>query len=170
MSVANMPTTMHAKSVTSLRGDSTIWGTSSPALRPDEYFSSNQYQAGDSGFPLGMRMLTPYRLPYSSASGNDAFNTGHASLRVVCEHGNGILKGRWSSLSCLPVFIRRPSDVKTVCNWILACCILHNVVNRLRNGEDTVPLFVEEVRPNTECKSDVVDGCLIWRENIKSEL
>ncbi|RHY99221.1 hypothetical protein DYB31_010806 [Aphanomyces astaci] len=129
--------------------DSTIWGTSSPALRPDEYFSSNQYQAGDSGFPLGMRMLTPYRLPYSSASGNDAFNTGHASLRVVCEHGN---------------------DVKTACNWILACCILHNVVNRPRNGEDTVPLFVEEVRPNTECKSDVVDGCLIWRENIKSEL
>ncbi|ETV77186.1 hypothetical protein H257_09073 [Aphanomyces astaci] len=50
-----------------------------------------------------MRMLTPYRLPYSSASGNDAFNTGRASMRVVCEHGNGISKGRWSSLSALPI-------------------------------------------------------------------
>ncbi|ETV78981.1 hypothetical protein H257_07766, partial [Aphanomyces astaci] len=149
--------------------DSTVWASSSPARRPDSFFDANQYQAGDSGFALCLRMLTPYRLPYAAESGNNAFNTGHASLRVVCEHGNGILKGRWASLSCLPVFIRRSGDVKIVCDWILACCVLHNVVN-LRNGEDHVPLFVEEIRQGNISDSPVVESSLIWREKIKSEL
>ncbi|ETV79237.1 hypothetical protein H257_07304 [Aphanomyces astaci] len=73
--------------------DSTVWASSSPARHPDSFFDANQYKAGNSGFALCLRMLTPYRLPYAAESGNDAFNTAHTSLRVVCEHGNGRATG-----------------------------------------------------------------------------
>ncbi|RHZ27891.1 hypothetical protein DYB26_013341, partial [Aphanomyces astaci] len=63
--------------------DSTVWASAAPALQPLSYFDPDQYQAGDSGFPLSRHMLTPYRLPSAREVGNDIFNTGHASLRVV---------------------------------------------------------------------------------------
>ncbi|RHY18805.1 hypothetical protein DYB25_003461 [Aphanomyces astaci] len=115
-------------------------------------------------------MLTPYRLPSAREVGNDIFDTGHASLRVICEHGNGLLKGRWSSLVLLHVAIRNERDVQFVCNWILACCVLHNIVNRLRNGEDDVPLYCETSRASQVSNAIPQDNCLIMRENMKSEL
>jgi hypothetical protein len=150
--------------------DSTVWASSGPTLRPHSFFDKGQYQAGDSGFALGPNMLTPYRLPQSCEYSNGIFNTGQASMRVVCEHGNGILKGRWASLSFLPLDIRSAQDQKTVCDWILACCVLHNIVNRLRNGQDDVPLYVETCRPSTPNNTPADDSALFWRENIKAEL
>ncbi|RHZ12573.1 hypothetical protein DYB37_010254 [Aphanomyces astaci] len=150
--------------------DSTVWASSAPFLRPRSFFDPNQYQAGDSGFALGANMLTPYRLPAAHQDGNDTFNTGHASLRVVCEHGNGLLKGRWSSLALLPVDIRRAQDVKFVCDWILAYCVLHNIVNRLRNGDDDVQMYYEKPRPKTFTNCLTEDSYVEWRENIKAEL
>ncbi|RHZ11615.1 hypothetical protein DYB37_011899 [Aphanomyces astaci] len=113
-------------------------------------------------------MLTPYRLPSAREVGNDIFDTGHASLRVICEHGNGLLKGRWSSLVLLHVAIRNERDVQFVCNWSLACYVLHNIVNRLRNGEDDVPLYCETPRASQVSNAIPQDNCLIMRENIKS--
>ncbi|KAF0774994.1 hypothetical protein AaE_001306 [Aphanomyces astaci] len=124
------------------------------------FFDTYQYQAGDSGFALGPNMLTPYRLPnpVNTPTGFSTLPKQACVWFVVCEHGNGIWKGRWSSLALLPLDIRTSRDAKTVCDWILACCVLHNIVNRLRNGEDEVPLYVETVRQRT-CQLTTMRYC-----------
>ena len=83
-------------------------------------------------------MLVPYRQPAASEPANEAFNKMLSQARVVSEHGNGILKGRWQSLRGLPVCINKQADVQAACDWIIACCILHNIVTRCRRDADTI--------------------------------
>ncbi|KAF0728814.1 hypothetical protein Ae201684_013384 [Aphanomyces euteiches] len=73
--------------------DSTIWKTTDVFKQPHLYFSSEEYQLGDSGFAMTHQMVVPYRQPYSRDVDNAEFNTYLASARAVSEHGNGILKG-----------------------------------------------------------------------------
>ncbi|KAH9078391.1 hypothetical protein Ae201684P_019481 [Aphanomyces euteiches] len=121
-------------------------------------------------------MLTPYRLPSSLDPENELMNTELSGARVVCEHANGILKGRWRSLTQLPVDIRHDQDIQIVCDWILAACVLHNIVNRLRNDCDEVPIYVEtEDNTGKQKKRDVVSDqasreVRAWREGIKQEV
>ncbi|KAH9095479.1 hypothetical protein Ae201684P_014545 [Aphanomyces euteiches] len=79
--------------------DSTVWSSSDPYLHPRFYFDPKQYLIGDSGFAISMRMPTPYRLPSSLDPENKIMNNQLSGLRVACEHTNGILKGRWCSLT-----------------------------------------------------------------------
>ncbi|ETV87529.1 hypothetical protein H257_01070 [Aphanomyces astaci] len=65
------------------------------------------------------------------------------------------------NLALLTVDIRNERDVQFVCNWILACCGLHNIVNRLRNGEDDVPLYCEAPRASQVSNAIPQDNCLI---------
>ncbi|KAH9104417.1 hypothetical protein AeMF1_019500 [Aphanomyces euteiches] len=153
--------------------DSTVWSSSDPYLHPRFYFDPKQYLIGDSGFALSMRMPTPYRLPSSLDPENEIMNNQLSGLRVACEHTNGILKGRWCSLTELPVDIRKVDDINLVCDWILAACVLHNIVNRLRNNRDDVPVYVEKNRKINKPNASNVEGtqeAREWRESIKREV
>ncbi|KAF0744308.1 hypothetical protein Ae201684P_018454 [Aphanomyces euteiches] len=153
--------------------DSTVRSSGDPYVHPRFYFDPKQYLIGDSGFALSLRMLTPYRLPSSLDPENEIMNNQLSGLRVACEHTNGILKGRWCSLTELPVDIRKVDDIKLVCDWILAACVLHNIVNRLRNNRDDVPVYVEKNRKINKPDASNVEGtqeAREWRESIKREV
>ncbi|KAL0556366.1 hypothetical protein IC582_004879 [Cucumis melo] len=80
--------------------------------------------------------LTPYRgqryhLQEWRGGGNaptnakEYFNMKHSSARNVIERAFGVLKGRW-------VILRGKSyyPLQVQCRTILACCLLHNLINR----------------------------------------
>jgi hypothetical protein len=50
-----------------------------------------------------------------------------SSARVLIEHVNGILKGRFSSLRGLRTQVRQKKDIDGINKWILSCLILHNI-------------------------------------------
>ena len=118
--------------------DNTIWENGKIAKAPTRFFSAGQFQLGDSGFRLTPTMIVPYRHPAASLPLNQAFNERLSAARVVSEHGNGILKARWQSLRALPICVNEPSDVQFVCDWISACCVLHNIVNQRRLEADRI--------------------------------
>ena len=65
--------------------------------------------------------------------------------------------------------IRNETDIKSICQWILACCTLHNIVNRLRNQADEVTLHIEKCRRQKPCEDPVDVDATIWRESVKLE-
>jgi hypothetical protein len=80
--------------------DSTAFGDSNIYKHPEEYFSNTclEYLLADAGFASESWMCTPYRQPSASIPHNKLFNKLFSSGRVVIEHVNGILKGRFGSL------------------------------------------------------------------------
>eukprot|EP00474_Spongospora_subterranea_P008040 CRZ08498.1 hypothetical protein [Spongospora subterranea] len=124
--------------------DAKAWESGSVSKNPGQYFPEGQYQLGDSGFTMTREMLVPYRQPAASNPENAALNLRLSSARVVSEHGNGILKGRWQSLRGLRICINKPEDVRFACQWISACCVLHNMVNRERRTEDFIDRYEED--------------------------
>ncbi|TYK30996.1 retrotransposon protein [Cucumis melo var. makuwa] len=56
---------------------------------------------------------------------NEYFNMKHSSIRNVIERTFGVLKGRWAILREKSYY---PLQVQ--CRTILACCLLHNLINR----------------------------------------
>ncbi|KAL0552036.1 hypothetical protein IC582_011129 [Cucumis melo] len=53
------------------------------------------------------------------------FNMKHSSARNVIERTFGVLKGRWAILSGKSYY-----PLQVHCRTILACCSLHNLINR----------------------------------------
>ncbi|KAL0540005.1 hypothetical protein IC582_024231 [Cucumis melo] len=49
----------------------------------------------------------------------------HSSARNVIERAFGVLKSRWTILREKPYY-----PVEVQCRTILACCLLHNLINR----------------------------------------
>lgn len=124
--------------------DTTAWESGAIFRTPTEYFSPGQYQFGDSGYRLTTYMITPYKQPAASRPENEEFNLRLSRGRVVSEHGNGVLKARWQSLRGLPICINQASHVRYACDWILACCVLHNMVNEVNMSEDQMEPFLED--------------------------
>jgi len=121
--------------------DTKAWESGEVHKHPGQFFSPGEYQLGDSGFSLNKQMLVPYRQPAAAEPANEAFNKMLSKARVVSEHGNGVLKGRWQSLRGLPVCINKQADVKSACDWIMACCILHNMVNSCQREADDIECY-----------------------------
>jgi hypothetical protein len=155
--------------------DSRIWESGLAAKDPARFFSNGQYQFGDSGFALSKQMIVPYRQPAASIPENEEFNLRLSRGRVVSEHGNGILKGRFQSLRCLPVCIAKASDVEFACDWIIACCVLHNMVNSRRRVNDEVAPFEEahdrdSADPATMAATSTTREASQWRKQIQEKV
>lgn len=93
------------------------------------HYSGKQYGLGDSAFAPSRRLVPPYKRPLSLISENAQFNGLLASLRIYSEHTIGILKGRWKSLTGLRILLRKRENLVKVCNHIVACCVLHNLMH-----------------------------------------
>ena len=117
-------------------------------------------------------MIVPFRHPAAALPENQLFNERLSAARVVSEHGNGVLKARWQSLRALPICINEPRDVQTVCDWISACCVLHNIVNQRRFEDDAIQYSLEsseEFVRNTG-GSDCAGGSEVRRQIQKNVL
>jgi hypothetical protein len=128
--------------------DSTVFAQSSLFLNPWAYFSQGEYLLADSGYRATYFVCTPYRQPAANIPHNKVFNELFSSARVVIEHVNGIVKGRFSSLRGIRVQLNKEKDVKRVNEWILVCLILHNILVRFRDEweeEDVEDVQEEEL-------------------------
>ncbi|KAA0066137.1 retrotransposon protein [Cucumis melo var. makuwa] len=94
------------------------------------------YYLCDGGYPNAEGFFGPYRSQWyhlqewrgagnASTNAKEYFNMKHSSARNVIERAFGVLKGRWAILRGKSYY---PLQVQ--CRTILACCLLHNLINR----------------------------------------
>jgi len=95
-------------------------------------------------------VVGPYKGQRVQTVTKKTFDWHLARLRVLSEHNFGIVKGRWESLNELRVPIGSEADFIATMEWVLACCVLHNVCNAMNDGDvepiSTLPA-VEEPLP-----------------------
>ncbi|TYJ96559.1 retrotransposon protein [Cucumis melo var. makuwa] len=98
---------------------------------PKEY-----YYLCDAGYPNAKGFLAPYRghryhlqewrgAAKAPTNAKKYFNMKHSSARNVIERAFGVLKGRWAILRGKSYY---PLQVQ--CRTILACVLLHNLINK----------------------------------------
>ncbi|KAL0544289.1 hypothetical protein IC582_019402 [Cucumis melo] len=94
------------------------------------------YYLCDAGYPNAEGFLAPYRgqryhlqewhgAANAPTNAKEYFNMKHSSTRNVIERAFGVLKGRWAILRGKSYY---PLQVQ--CRTILACALLHNLINR----------------------------------------
>ncbi|KAA0065893.1 retrotransposon protein [Cucumis melo var. makuwa] len=94
------------------------------------------YYLVDAGYPNAEGFLAPYRgqryhlqewcgPENAPSTSKEFFNMKHSSARNVIERAFGVLKGRWAILRGKSYY-----PVEVQCCTILACCLLHNLINR----------------------------------------
>jgi hypothetical protein len=153
--------------------DSTVFAQSPLFINPQDYLSLGEFLLADSGYTATYFICTPYRQPAASLSYNKIFNELFSSARVVIEHVNGILKGRFSSLRGLRVQINKVDDIKNFNEWILVCLVLHNMLMRFRDDweeeaedderdEDMHAPNVTEATPANHLRLTVQQTLLTW--------
>lgn len=110
-------------------------------LHPAAYFSEAEYLLGDEGMKFSRWVLGPYLEPEVTTSHRRNYSFELARLRVRSEQSIGILKGRWASLKELRLGISSDKAITHETDWVLACCILHNICRR---KEDESPERVND--------------------------
>ena len=121
------------------------------------YLSVGEFLLADAGYALREFVLTPYRLPTASLPHNQMFNEVQSSARVPIEHTNGVLKARFQSLKGIRTQIKNKKELKMVCDHIVVCLILHNLLIDFRDeweldddAEEEEEIDEEEIRQRTD--------------------
>lgn len=106
---------------------------------------------GDSGYPQRSYMMTPI-VGATRGSAEEHYTKLHCVARNTVERTIGILKNRWRCILGHRVLHYHPDTAAKIIN---ACCVLHNICNKVRLGEDDI----EEALLSTEqIQSQMVDG------------
>lgn len=127
--------------------DAKIFSNCPLAKHPERFLSGSQWIAGDSAYPLKSFLLTPFRQNSTELTKEDReeFNKYFSKYRVRIENCFGLLKEKFGSLKQLS-FRMITKQNKKVCNdWIMVCCILHNILQSLKDDESTT----ESLQPNS---------------------
>ncbi|KAL0543815.1 hypothetical protein IC582_018920 [Cucumis melo] len=104
------------------------------------------YYLCDAGYPNAEGFLAPYRgeryhlsewrgESNAPTTAREFFNMKHSSARNVIERAFGLLKGRWAILRGKSYY---PVDVQ--CRTIMACCLLHNLINREMTNSEIIEI------------------------------
>jgi len=104
-------------------------------LFPEDPFSLLEYLLGNKGMYHTARVVGPDKAPAAELQRNKNYNWQLARLREVAELVVGMLKGWWMSLKELRVSIGTEEDFRLALEWILACCVLHNVCHSLGDAD-----------------------------------
>ncbi|XP_029348186.1 putative nuclease HARBI1 [Acyrthosiphon pisum] len=105
---------------------------------------SKYHILGDAAYPLEENIITPFK-DYGNLTNNEKlFNKNHSKTRVVIENTFGLLKGRFRQLLKLDFSLAEKDS-----NFILACCVLHNLcTDDDYLGPEQPPVEVEELPGN----------------------
>ena len=139
--------------------DAKIFKNCSIFTEKSSYFSGQQYLAGDSAYPLSSIVITPYRSNsrHLDANKRKKFNKRHSKYRVRVEHCFGVLKGRFCSLTELRMRFQNEESHQLCNEWILVCCILHNILlatTEVGDFEETSPLNIDSTESNAvDCET-----------------
>lgn len=90
---------------------------------PDAYFPNDSHIIGDAAYQIHPHLLVPFRDNGHLSNRQKNFNYCLSSTRMAIERAIGQLKIRFRILlDCLPL-----TDVKKIPEFIIACCVLHNI-------------------------------------------
>lgn len=132
--------------------DSRCIGYSGIITNPKKFFSGCEYVLADSAYTLSDTFITPFKQPLANTNQSySAFNVFHSSARVHVEHCIGRLKSRFQSIRGLRIQILDRQDHKRACLWVIACCILHNMLINI--DEWDVDEMIEEDVNNDPAKT-----------------
>ena len=124
------------------RTDSAVYKRMALYQKPLEHFSPGEYILADSAYMLSRTCIPAYKAPAANHPENMDFNYCLTKARVRNEHCIGILKSRWGSLREMRNQIRSATDMLTFVNWVIVCCVLHNMLAHL--GDAWAELYLEE--------------------------
>lgn len=97
---------------------------------PEEYFPNDSHIIGDAAYGIHPHIMVPFRDNGHLTDRQKNFNYCLSSTRMAVKRAIGSLKMRFRILlDCLPL-----TDTKKIPEFILACCVLHNIC-LLRNDE-----------------------------------
>lgn len=130
--------------------------------QPRIYFSPAEYILGDKGMKYTPCRISPFLLPECTTAEHMNFNFQLAQLRVRSQHTIAILKGRWSSLRELRMGIGSDKEFAHETDWVLACCILHNMCQAL---VESTPES-SETEDSATCHASPEDGALQARQSV----
>lgn len=128
--VAGYPGTWH---------DNRIFRNSDMYAAPTAYFSPLEYVLTDSAFEASPTIIPAYRKPPGGELHQDKKNLNSAigRPRVQSEHCNGILKGRFPWLRCIPCLFKEGDETAETINLYTRCCfILHNLLVQHKDHVD----------------------------------
>jgi hypothetical protein len=108
--------------------DSTVFKRMPHYKQPEGYFSPGEYILADSAYGLSRTCIPSYKAPAANRQDNKEFNYCVTKSRVRIEHCIGILKSRWSSLQGMRQQIRTKADMERLVQWVVVCCVLHNML------------------------------------------
>ena len=106
------------------------------------FFSPGEYLLADSAYGLSNTCIPSYKSPAANRKDNKEFNYCIAKSRVRNEHCIGILKSRWGSLQEMRQQLRSREDMQSLIRWVVACCVLHNMLARL--GDAWYDMYLED--------------------------
>ncbi|XP_029664802.1 putative nuclease HARBI1 isoform X1 [Formica exsecta] len=90
---------------------------------PDIYFPNDSHIIGDAAYAIHPHLLVPLRDNGHLSNRQKNFNYCLSSTRMAVERAIGQLEIRFRILlDCLPL-----TDVKKIPEFIIACCVLHNI-------------------------------------------
>jgi len=91
--------------------------------RPEVYFPNNSHIIGDAAYAIHPHVMVPFRDNGHLTNRQKNFNYCLSSTRMAVERAIGQLKIRFRILlDCLPL-----TDVTKIPEFIIACCVLHNI-------------------------------------------
>jgi len=110
--------------------DARIFNECSLAEDPQKFFSEKEFLAGDSAYAMTQNLITPFRSNSSDYTEEIRlkFNTYFSKFRVRIENCFKDLKEVFCSLKEMRFRLIDEDSYLNCCSWILACCIIHNIM------------------------------------------
>lgn len=124
--------------------DSTVYKWMPLYKSPHKYFSPGQYLLTDSAYALSMTCIPAFKAPAANKPDNAEFNYCLARSCVRNEHCIGVLKSRWGSLWEMRQQLHSKKDMQVFIDWVVSCCVLHNMLAHLGDAWDDTYLEEED--------------------------
>nr|GAT51887.1 predicted protein [Mycena chlorophos] len=128
--------------------DATAWKKTRIPSEFDILLPNGEWIWADSAYPLQTWLMAPYKAPAKFEGSNEVFNYYVANVRVCSEHAVGYLKGRFSSLRGLRLWIDDRDRIAFATYWIIVCMVVDNfaMVHERDINMDTDAFFLEGIQ------------------------
>ena len=113
--------------------DARIYSSTNLQRHPENYFAPSKYLLDNAAYTNTSHLVSPYKSPLTNEKQNRRFNRKLCRIRIDIEHAFGIFKGRWGSLTRLRLLLKSKESYKFAFIWIIACCVLHNLLLDLKD-------------------------------------